>query len=58
MEQPVKRGKGRPPVAEPNKKRNRAISLTDAEYERLVQLSVEAGEPGPSSYLVKKLKLS
>jgi hypothetical protein len=58
MEEPTKRGKGRPAVAEANKKRNRAISLTDAEYERLVQLAHEAGEPGPSSFLVKKLKLS
>lgn len=49
---------GRPPMDPAKRKKNRAISLTDAEYNKLNQLAVEAGECGPSAYLVKNLKLS
>ena len=49
---------GRPRMDEAVKKKNRAISLTDSEYKELSKQAKEAGEPGPSAYIVKKLNLS
>lgn len=48
---------GRPKLPSETHKRNRAISLTDQEYERLKQLASESNL-GVSAYVIKKLKLS
>ncbi len=48
---------GRPEVPVPLRKKNRAVSLTNAEYATLAQLAEAAGL-GVSRYLVKSLNLS
>ena len=53
----TQRKAGRPAVPADRKKRNRAISLTDAEYAELVR-QAEQSQRGPSAYVVKQLRLS
>ena len=53
----TQRKAGRPEVPAERKKKNRAISLTDAEYYQLIRLADEM-QCGPSAYLIKKLRLS
>lgn len=48
---------GRPPIDPTTKKKNRAVSLTDTEYERLKLLAKEAKTAGVSAFLVKHHKL-
>ena len=54
METPKKKA-GRPPIDPASLKKNRAVSLTDAQYAKLEQLAKEASEPGVSAYIVSQL---
>lgn len=54
METPQKK-MGRPSIDPTTRKKNRAISLTDAQYAQLEKDAKEAGEPGVSAYIVAKL---
>lgn len=50
---------GRPPVDERARKKNRAISLTDAEYEELQRQAFAHMPPiGVSAYVIKMLRLN
>ena len=49
-----KSGAGRKRIDPAKRKRNRAISLTDAQYAQLKELAKAAGEPGVSAYIVSK----
>ena len=53
----TQRKAGRPEVPAERKKKNRAISLTDAEYGELLR-QAEAGNLGPSAHLIKVMRLS
>ena len=58
MEEQIEHTKpGRPTVPDEFKKRNRGVSMTDAEYVELKRQAKEAGM-GHSVYIIKKLKLS
>lgn len=53
--EPPKKKMGRPVIDPTTRKKNRAVSLTDAQYSKLEQLAKEAGEPGVSAYIVSQL---
>ena len=57
METP-KKIMGRPAIDPATRKRNRAISLTDAQYAQLKELAHHAKTAGVSSYIVKVLGLA
>ena len=48
---------GRPTVDDSHRKRNRAISLSDVQYQQL-QADAAAQKLNVSAYVIKKLKLS
>lgn len=56
MEEKPKR-QGRPPKDPARHKRNRGISMTDAEYQKLGELAA-AENLGVSEYIITKLNLS
>jgi len=57
METPKKK-MGRPAIDPTTRKKNRAVSLTDAQYAMLEHLAKDAKEPGVSAYIVKVLGLA
>lgn len=57
MEESPKTRRGRPEVDPLHRKKNRAISLTDAQYERLKELA-GAKKLGVSAFIIAHHKLS